>query len=281
VVPPAPLVPSLLRALVRADGNALVLHVGERPYVDACRGRVEVGTRGLPGDVLDRLVAQLMPMEEQRMLDEAGVVQYVLPHLPDFAGEHFTVVATSSDDSWVVIRRRRLQTDAGLQTRQERQGLPGRQGSPGRRVSDAGNGPPVWPPVVRRTKRTPPVVLMIEDSLDQIDLYECVLRHAYRMKTALRGEIGVNLALADPPDLILLDLEMPGMHGWEVCRRLKADPRTASIPIMILTARDPEGLRTEAVRVGAAALLTKPCGVNKLLDRIKLALEGCPIAVPD
>jgi CheY-like chemotaxis protein len=266
---------------VRADGDALVLRVGERPYVDACRGRVEVGTRGLPGDVLDRLVAQLMPMEERRMLDEAGAVQYVLPHLPDFAGEHFKVVATSGDDPWVVIRRRRLQTDAGLQTRQERQGLPGRQGSLRRRASDADNGPRVWPSVVKRTKRTPPVVLMIEDSPDQIDLYEFALSDAYVVKSALRGEIGVNLATADPPDLILLDLAMPGMDGWEVCWRLKADPRTESIPIIILTARDPEGLRTEAMRAGAAALLTKPCGVDKLLDRMKLALERHPITVPD
>jgi putative two-component system response regulator len=117
------------------------------------------------------------------------------------------------------------------------------------------------------------VVLLIEDSPDQLDLYEVALRDVYQVRVASRGEIGVKLAIADPPDVAVVDLEMPGMDGWEVCRRLRAHPRTTTLPLVILTARALDRVRDEAARVGAADLLSKPCSFNMLRDRIRAVLD--------
>jgi twitching motility protein PilT len=105
-------VPSLLHAIVRLDGEALVLHVGEKPYVVAPSGQVDLASRGLTLDAVTGIVAQLLPLESQRALDEFGAAQYELPHMPEFAGEHFTIVAArGGDDVWAEIRRRRVPDD--------------------------------------------------------------------------------------------------------------------------------------------------------------------------
>jgi len=105
------LVPSLLNAILRLDGEALVMHVGEKPYVVAPTGQVELASRALTFDAVSGMVAQLLPSELQHALDEFGAVQYEFPSMPEFAGERFTVVAArGGDDIWVEVRRRR-QTD--------------------------------------------------------------------------------------------------------------------------------------------------------------------------
>ncbi len=105
-------VPSLLHAIVRMDGEALVLHVGEKPYVVAPSGQVDLASRGLTLDAVTGIVSQLLPLESQRALDEFGAAQYELPHMPEFAGEHFTIVAArEGDDVWAEIRRRRIPDD--------------------------------------------------------------------------------------------------------------------------------------------------------------------------
>ena len=105
-------VPSLLHAIVRMDGEALVLHVGEKPYVVAPSGQVDLASRGLTLDAVSGIVTQLLPLESQRALDEFGAAQYELPHMPEFAGEHFTIVAArGGDDVWAEIRRRRIPDD--------------------------------------------------------------------------------------------------------------------------------------------------------------------------
>jgi DNA-binding response OmpR family regulator len=121
-------------------------------------------------------------------------------------------------------------------------------------------------------RRFPAMVLLIDDTIDQLDLYEAALRDRYQVLQADRGRKGVELAVAQQPDLIVVDLSMPEMDGWEVCRRLAANQRTASIPVIILTALDIEDLRHEAMRAGVFDLLTKPCPVNVLEDRIAEAL---------
>jgi len=75
------------------------------------------------------------------------------------------------------------------------------------------------------------------------------------------------------PDLVLLDLRMPGMDGIEVCRHLKRDPVTAGIPVIILTGVDDHDIQTDALIAGAAALLTKPCSPPKLLGTIRAAVD--------
>ncbi len=103
------LVPSLLQAIVRIDGEALVMHVGDKPYVVSPTGQVDLATRGLTFDAVSGIVNQLLPLESQRALDEFGAAQFELPPVPEFPGEHFTVVvARGGDDVWAEIRRRRV-----------------------------------------------------------------------------------------------------------------------------------------------------------------------------
>src|SRR5438093_2950912 len=103
------LVPSLLQAIVKVDGVALVLHAGEKPYVVSPSGQIELASRGLTLEAVDGIVNQLLPQELRNALEEFGAVQYELPAAPEFPREHFTVVAArGGDDLWTEIRRRRV-----------------------------------------------------------------------------------------------------------------------------------------------------------------------------
>jgi len=103
------LVPSLLQAIVRVDGEALVMHAGDKPYVVSPTGQVDLASRGLTLDAVDGIVKQLLPPESHGALDEFGAVQYELPPIAEFPGEHFTVVAArGGDDLWVEVRRHRV-----------------------------------------------------------------------------------------------------------------------------------------------------------------------------
>src|SRR6185503_15891496 len=105
-------VPSLLQAILKVDGEALVMHAGEKPYVVSPAGQIELASRGLTLEAVDGIVGQLLPTELQRALDEFGAVQYELPAAPEFPREHFTVVAArGGDDLWVEIRRQRVADD--------------------------------------------------------------------------------------------------------------------------------------------------------------------------
>jgi hypothetical protein len=95
------LVPSLLQAIVTTDGEALVLHVGEKPYVVTPHRQVDLATRGLTFDAVNGIVNELLPVESQRALDEFGAAQFELPPIVEFPGECFTVVAArGGDDLW-------------------------------------------------------------------------------------------------------------------------------------------------------------------------------------
>ena len=103
-----PLVTSLLTAIVRADGDALVLHAGERPYVVAPAGQSELASRALTLDAMKGMIKELLPADAQQTLVEVGAVQHELAS-PTFArAETFTVIAArGGDDIWIEIRRRR------------------------------------------------------------------------------------------------------------------------------------------------------------------------------
>jgi pilus retraction protein PilT len=106
------LVPALLQAIVRVDGEALVMHAGDKPYVVAPTEQVDLASRGLTLEAVNGIVSQLLPPELQSALDEFGAVQHELAAVADFPGEHFTVVAArGGDDVWVEIRRRRIPED--------------------------------------------------------------------------------------------------------------------------------------------------------------------------
>src|SRR3954468_7807473 len=109
------LVPSLLQAIARVDGEAMVMHAGDKPYVVSPTGQVELASRGLTLDAVNGIVGQLLPAEIQNALEEFGAIQYELPALPEFPSEHFTVVAArGGDDVWVEIRRRRVPDEDGI-----------------------------------------------------------------------------------------------------------------------------------------------------------------------
>jgi twitching motility protein PilT len=107
-----PLVTSLLTTIVRADGDALVLHAGERPYVVAPSGQSELASRALTLDAMTGMLSELLTQDARQTLDEVGAVQHDLPSSGPFAGERFTVIAArGGDDIWIEIRRHRKPTE--------------------------------------------------------------------------------------------------------------------------------------------------------------------------
>jgi CheY-like chemotaxis protein len=116
-----------------------------------------------------------------------------------------------------------------------------------------------------------PRVLLVDDSEEQLELYTTMLKPAVRVVTAARGEQALAIARADPPDVIVLDVMMPGMDGWETCQRLKADRTTADIPIVMLTSLDGVDVPARAKEAGARAVLMKPCPVERLMLTINAA----------
>ena len=102
-------VTSLLQAIVRLDGEAVVLHVGEKPYIVTPTEQVDLATKGLTIDAATGILNQLLPIEPQNALEEFGAVQYQMPPIAELPGEHFTIVAArGGDDIWIEIRRRQV-----------------------------------------------------------------------------------------------------------------------------------------------------------------------------
>jgi CheY-like chemotaxis protein len=113
-------------------------------------------------------------------------------------------------------------------------------------------------------------VLYIEDNLSNLQLVERVLnrRAGTRLISAMRPQLGLELAAEHDPDLILLDLHLPDMPGQEVLRRLQAEPRTAQVPVVVLSADARPTLITELLGKGVRAYQTKPLNVKELLDLV-------------
>jgi CheY-like chemotaxis protein len=114
-------------------------------------------------------------------------------------------------------------------------------------------------------------LLLVDDCVAQRDLYELALEREFEILTASRGAEGIALAAIARPDAILLDVLMPEMDGWETCTRLRCNPATAAIPVVLLTCCDDRDLTPHATAVGASALLRKPCSIKELratLERV-------------
>jgi len=124
---------------------------------------------------------------------------------------------------------------------------------------------------------TRPVILAVDDAEDLLALIGKALSSEYQVKLATDGGDALTLAAAAPqPDLILLDVEMPGATGFEVCQLLKEDPATARIPVIFLTGRVEPAEQLEGLDLGAVDYLTKPINAKLLLARVRihLALAG-------
>jgi len=114
-------------------------------------------------------------------------------------------------------------------------------------------------------------VLYIEDNLSNLQLVERVLsrRAGTRLISAMRPQLGLELAAEHDPDLILLDLHLPDMPGQEVLRRLQAEPRTAQVPVVVLSADARPKLIEQLLAEGVRAFLTKPLDVKELLELLQ------------
>jgi putative two-component system response regulator len=118
-----------------------------------------------------------------------------------------------------------------------------------------------------------PVILAVDDAEDLLALIGKVLGSEYEVKLATDGGDALTLAAQAPqPDLILLDVEMPGATGFEVCQLLKEDPATAHIPVIFLTGRVEPAEQIEGLDVGAVDYLTKPINAKLLLARVRIHL---------
>ncbi len=117
-------------------------------------------------------------------------------------------------------------------------------------------------------------VLVVDDSPDNVALLSSLLNATYRVKVAVSGEKALSLVGGEnPPDLILLDIMMPGMDGYEVCRRLKARPETAEIPVIFLTAKTDATDEQKGLELGAVDYIMKPPSPAIVLARIKTQLH--------
>lgn len=117
-------------------------------------------------------------------------------------------------------------------------------------------------------------ILLIEDERDIQELLNYNLaREGFELTACLNGDEGLDMAGRLKPDLILLDVMIPGMGGKEVCRRLKADPLTESIPVIFLTARSEEIDKMLGFELGADDYVTKPFSPRELIARIKAVLK--------
>jgi putative two-component system response regulator len=119
-----------------------------------------------------------------------------------------------------------------------------------------------------------PTILAIDDSPDNLWLLSGLLKDQYRIKLCGSGEKGLAISRGEAPDLILLDVMMPGLSGYEVCRQLKADPATQHVPIIFLTAMTSTADEERGLALGAADFITKPINPPIVLARVATQLQA-------
>ena len=115
-----------------------------------------------------------------------------------------------------------------------------------------------------------PKILLVEDNeMNRDMLSRRLLKQGFEMVMAVDGEQAVDLARSEAPDLILMDISLPGLDGWEATRRLKARPETRSIPIIALTAHAMAGDREKSLAAGCNDYDTKPIDFRRLVEKIQ------------
>ena len=119
-----------------------------------------------------------------------------------------------------------------------------------------------------------PLILIVDDNLDAREMYGMYLEHeGFRWAEAVNGQEALARARDERPALILMDATMPRMDGWEAVRRLKEDPQTQGIPLIMLTAHAFQEHRDRAAQVGADAFLAKPVLPDQLAAEIRRVLN--------
>jgi DNA-binding response OmpR family regulator len=117
-------------------------------------------------------------------------------------------------------------------------------------------------------------IVIVEDDEDIADSIRYNLeREGFRVRVAQTGEDGLKLILDRPPNLVLLDLNLPHMSGFEMCRRLRAEAATARVPILMITARTDESDKVLGLNIGADDYITKPFSMRELMARVNAVLR--------
>ncbi len=122
------------------------------------------------------------------------------------------------------------------------------------------------------TELPKPNVLVVDDTETNIDIVLETLEEDYELSVATNGEEALEIVESDPPDIILLDIMMPGIDGYEVCTRLKADKKTKKIPVIFLTAKSEVADEMKGLKLGAVDYITKPLSPPILQARVKTQL---------
>ncbi len=126
----------------------------------------------------------------------------------------------------------------------------------------------------------PKIILVVDDEKDIVEMMKYNLeKEGYTVLTALNGRRALE-QVQHKPDLILLDVMMPEMDGWEVCRRLKRDDQSANIPVIFLTAKGSEVDEVVGLELGADDYIIKPISIRKLIARVKTSLRRREPAAP-
>ena len=120
-----------------------------------------------------------------------------------------------------------------------------------------------------------PLVLIVDDYRDAREMYAAYfVSSGFRVVEASNGVEAVERALALAPDVVLMDLSLPRMDGWEATRLLKANPQTMHIPVVALTSHALPGFSDSAKRAGCDAFITKPCLPDRLVDEVRRLLAS-------
>jgi len=120
-----------------------------------------------------------------------------------------------------------------------------------------------------------PKILLVEDNeMDRDMLSRRLVRNGYEVVIAVDGQQGADMALSEQPDLILMDMSLPVIDGWEATRRIKANDATRRIPVIALTAHAMAGDREKAIEVGCEDYDTKPVEMSRLLGKIAALLKS-------
>ena len=128
---------------------------------------------------------------------------------------------------------------------------------------------------VHSTERERPLILVVEDQEELRRLYvEQLAMGGFEVIEAANGEDAISHTSAHSPDVVLMDLSLPVLDGWEATRRLKANSRTAHIPVVALTAHDGSGELQRATRAGCDWFVPKPCPPDALIAEVRRVLEG-------
>jgi CheY-like chemotaxis protein len=128
--------------------------------------------------------------------------------------------------------------------------------------------------VKKRSPKHAPLILLVDDFPDNREMYAQFLKFSgMRVAEASNGHEALDQAFRLRPDLIVMDLSLPAMDGWEATRRLKSDARTKDIPVVALTGHALEGYSKGAMEAGCDGFITKPCLPADLLDEIKTMLD--------